>query len=220
MLDVVYKFVQSHPQEVTWGFTAIAGIWLAFAYFRQHAHEQKMKRLEHELTLDRSKRGSIYALKAASYERYVRMLDDFGAKHQTQLAARMQPIFSTYMTRMLTIQNGDDVERANVITTFSQEVFVLFDEAQADFLKMKAESRALRLTASDRLVALFDELEQQVEASTNDSRALIGDLPALLMAGGQTSIQERTQVLGRLAEAIASKSQELSRQMRCDLNEI
>lgn len=220
MLEAIYKFVHSHPEEVTWAVTFINAAWLTFTFFRQHHHDKAMKRLEHELSLDLNKRGSIYASKSASYERYVRMLDDFGAKHQTQLAAKMQPLFLSYLTRMITAKDDDKSERESAITAFSKDVFTLFDEAQRDFLKLKAESRTLRLTASDKLFALFDELEQQVEVSMNQSRALIGDLPALTMAGDQVSIERRKQDLGILDETIASKSQELHRQMRSDLREI
>jgi hypothetical protein len=219
MLDAVYKFVQSHPQEVTWGVIIINGLWIAFAYFSQHRHDKSMKQLEHSLTLERTKRGSLYSLKSTSYERYLRMLDDFGAKNQTQLVARMQPALTTYLNRMV-IAAEDDIERKSAIAAFSQEVLLIVDEGQGDFFKLKSESRAIRLTASDALVQLFDELETLVEKSIIESRTFISDLPALLMANDQIGIQKQSNNGATTSGEINKKSQALQLQMRRDLNEI
>jgi hypothetical protein len=218
MLDAIYKLVQSHPQEVTWGVMIINGLWIAFAYFSQHRHDKSMKQLEHSLTLERTKRGSLHSLKSASYERYLRTLDDFGAKNQTQLVARMQPAFTKYLDQMAVA--AKDHEKKSTFATFSQDVLLLVDGAQGDFFKLKSESRAIRLTASDAVVQLFDELETLVEKSMIESRTFISDLPALLMANDQIGIQKQLSEGATTSREINKKSQALQLQMRRDLNEI
>jgi hypothetical protein len=220
MLDAVFNFVQSHPQEVTLAFAVITALWVASSFFLKHRHEKDLKRLEHSLTLERTKRGSLYASKAASYERYAKMLDDFGAKHQTALVARMEPIFAKYVTQMLEVQAGGGNGHATAVATYVRDVMLVFDEAQRDFLKLKSESRALRLTASDKLVQFFDELEQLVEKSVIDSRTLIGEIPNLAMSDDPNILQQRLSELSLASSEIHNKSQELHRQMRIDLTEI
>ncbi len=219
MFDQIYGVVQTHPQEVSWAFAFMNAVWLLFTYFKQQSHERGMTRVQHDMNLDLERRKTVFTMKTSSYERYVRMLDEFGARHQTGLFRRMQPCFATYMESMVKA-NGDNVAVRTALSKFSQDVLIFIDEASQNFLKIRAETRTLKLTASDQLVAFFDALDSEMEKSMNDAQTFITDLPKLQLSGNQEEINTRLGVCAQSGAVLHRYSKEIEAQMRIELKEI
>lgn len=217
-MKYIYDLIQENPGFFAWIFGIVNVLWGVFLYFNSKRHDRELKALQHSLDLDLERRKQVFELKVSQYERYVGMLDEFGRKYQTELITRMKPMFEQYMSAMLAA-NGEHSKNA-AIATFSTQVMELMNESSAEYMKLKAESRSLKLTASDSLIKIFEELETLVQASMNSAHDLIKQLPVLIMSNDEHEMSRLQNALNEQGECIQVKSSELERQMRFELKEI
>ena len=152
------------------------------------------------------------------YERYVKMLDDFGRKYQSELFIKMQPSFNEYMDKMLNAQN--EQTKSVALSQFSMSVMELMNESMREYSILKSESRALKLTAGESLLIIFEDLENLVETSIESVKLFINELPILILSGDQEELQGKQSILDQQGKEIQEKSKELERKMRLELNEI
>ena len=96
----------------------------------------------------------------------------------------------------------------------------LMNEASEEYMKLKAESKSLKLTASDSLIKIFEELENLVQASKDSAHNLMKQLPKLIMSNNLNELSKLQDELKTHGETITMKSSELEKQMRFELNEI
>lgn len=218
MLDAVYSLIHESPKVAAWAFGVINALWLAFVYFNNKRHEREMKRVQHNLDLDLERRKTVFALKVSSYERYVRLLDDFGKKYQTQLLDRMMPMFSQYLSETLAASETRSAERGkNAISSFFHSVMSLMNEATQEYLQLRAESKTLKLTASAPLLTALEQLEGGVTESMDTSQEFMRKFPDLFISNDQAEIQRYQSCLADQGASIHRMSRELEQQMRADL---
>lgn len=217
-MNTIYTIIQQNPEFFVWAFGIVNVLWGAFLYFNKKRHDRELKKLEHSLNLDLERRKHIFELKISQYERYFVMLDEFGKKYQTELLDRMQPMFKEYMNAMLAAKT--DEEKNAAIGVFSTQVMELMNESSTEYLKLKAESRSLKLTASDKLILIFDTLESLVKGSMDSAQEFIKQLPTFIMAGNSAEMIANQANLIKQSELIQSKSVELEHQMRSELKDI
>jgi hypothetical protein len=217
-MNTIYTLIQQNPEFFAWVFGIVNVLWGAFLYFNKKRHDRELKKLQHSLNLDLERRKQFFELKVSQYERYVVMLDEFGRKYQTELMDRMQPMFQEYMSAMLVAKTEEAKNMA--IGVFSTQVMELMNESSTEYLKLKAESRSLKLTASDRLIEIFEALETLVKESMDSAQEFIKQLPALIMSGNSAEMTAQQTAINRQAENIQTKSNELEQQMRSELKDI
>jgi hypothetical protein len=102
---------------------------------------------------------------------------------------------------------------------FSQQMLGVFDESSLEWFKLKAESKSLKLSASDSLISLLEELETLVEGSKDSAQGFIKRLPILITSNDTKEISRLQSELNQQAESIQVKSRALAHQMRLDLKE-
>jgi hypothetical protein len=218
-MEIIYEIISNNPSYFAWAFGIVNVLWAIFLYFNKQSHERKLKSIQHNLNLDLERRKKVFELKVSQYESYVKNLDNFGRDYQSELFVRMQPIFQKYMERMLEAEN-DEQESTSAINQFSLEVMDLMNESMKQYNILKSESRSLKLTASDSLIDIFEELEALVEHSIEQSNQFISDLPMLMISGDEERMQARQSLLNEQGKNIQLKSKELERKMRLELLEI
>lgn len=218
-MQYIYNLIQGNPGFFAWIFGIVNVLWGVFLYFNGQRHNRELKALQHSLDLDIERRKQVFKMKVTQYERYVGMIDEFGRKYQTELITRMKPLFEQYMSAMLAAAN-DENSKSVAIATFSSQVMELMNESSEEYMKLKAESRSLKLTASDSLIKIFEELETLVQASMNSAQYLMNQLPALIMSNNEREMSRLQNELNEQGESIKAKSSELERQMRFELKEI
>ncbi len=217
-MNTIYTIIQQNPEFFVRAFGIVNVLWGAFLYFNKKRHDRELKKLEQSLNLDLERRKYIFELKISQYERYFVMLDEFGKKYQAGLLDRMQPMFKEYMNAMLAAKT--DEEKNAAIGVFSTQVMELMNESSTEYLKLKAESRSLKLTASDKLILIFDALESLVKESMDSAQEFIKQLPTLIMAGNSAKMTAKQANLNKQSELIQAKSVELEHQMRSELKVI
>ncbi|MFH0731068.1 MAG: hypothetical protein V2B19_32590 [Pseudomonadota bacterium] len=216
-MKLIYDLIQQDPKFFTWVFGIINVLWVAFLYYNQKRHDRELKKLQHSLNLDLERRKRVFDLKVGQYERYVGMLDEFGRKYQTGLYIRVEPIFKQYMSIMLTASN--EQLKATTLAKFSEQMLDVFNEISLEWIRLKAESKALKLSASDSLISLLKELESMVEGSKSSAENFIKKLPILIISKNTDEISRLQIELNNQSEGIQVKSKELEHQMRLDLKE-
>ncbi|ABG39202.1 conserved hypothetical protein [Paraglaciecola sp. T6c] len=217
-MESVYLYIQQNPDYFAWIFCVLNVLWAGYVYFNKQRHDKNLKELQHSLNLDLERRKKIFELKISHYERYVKMLDEFGRKYQSELFNRMQPIFARYMAEMLDCET--EVEKSAALSQFSMQVMELMSESMREYAILKSESKSLKLTASAALIKTFEELESLVEHSIESAKEFINQFPVLIMSNNQTDMQTKQGILNGQGQDIQLKSKELEQQMRIELNEI
>lgn len=217
-METLYFYIQQNPDYFAWIFCVLNVLWAGYVYFNKKSHDKNLKELQHSLNLDLERRKKVFELKMSHYERYVKMLDEFGRKYQSELFERMQPIFTRYMAQMLDCKTEEEKNAA--LSQFSMQVMALMNESMREYAILKSESRSLKLTASVSLLKIFEELESLVEHSIESVKDFIDQLPTLILSNNQDDIQTKQGILNVQGQDIQLKSSELERQMRIELNEI
>jgi hypothetical protein len=216
-MKFIYDLIQQDPEYFAWAFGIVNVLWVAFLYFNKKRHDRALKELQHSLNLDLERRKRVFNLKVGQYERYVGMLDEFGRKYQTGLFSRVEPIFKQFMSAMLAANN--EQLKTSALAMFSQQMLGVFDESSLEWFKLKAESKSLKLSASDSLISLLEELETLVEGSKDSAQGFIKRLPILITSNDTKEISRLQSELNQQAESIQVKSRALAHQMRLDLKE-
>lgn len=217
-MESVYLYIQQNPDYFAWIFCGLNVLWAGYVYFNKKTHDKNLKEIQHSLNLDLERRKKVFELKMSHYERYVKMLDEFGRKYQSELFERMQPIFARYMAQLLDCKT--EKEKIAALSQFSMKVMELMSESMREYSILKSESRSLKLTASVSLLKIFEELENLVEHSIEFAKEFINQLPILIMSNNQDDIQTKQNVLNIQGQDILFKSKELEQQMRIELKEI
>lgn len=211
----VYELIRANPDYFAWAFGLVNIGWIGFVYFNSKRHDRELISLKHSLDLDLERRKHAFELRSVQYDRYAKLLDDFGRKYQTEMMQRMQPIFTSFLAGMTSASN--EQEKRAAVTEFSAGVMSLMGEASTEYLQIKAESRSLRLTSSDELCKLLDEMEQLMKESMETGNQLIASIPVLVMAGESEKLMSEQKVIVAQGEAIQEKSKEIENQMRAEL---
>ena len=217
-MKYLYDLIKENPGFFAWIFGIVNVLWGCFLYFNNKRHDRELRALQHSLDLDLERRKKVFELKVSQYERYVGMIDEFGRKYQTELIIRMKPIFEQYMSAMLAANNEHSKNAA--IATFSTQVMTLMNETSSEYMKLKAESKSLKLTASDSLIKIFNELETLVQRSMNSAHDFITQLPMLIMSNNEHEMARLQNILNEQGQNIQTKSSDLENQMRLELKEI
>ena len=217
-MESVYSYIQQNPDYFAWIFTLLNVLWVGYVYFNKKSHDKNLKKMQHSLNLDLERRKKVFELKMSHYERYVKMLDEFGRKYQSELFERMQPIFARYLAQMLDCKTEE--KKSAALSHFSMKTMELMNESMREYAILKSESRSLKLTASVSLLKIFEELENLVECSIESAKEFINQLPVLIMSNNQGEMQAKQLILNVQGQDIQLKSRELEQQMRIELNEI
>lgn len=218
MTETITTFIDANAGIITLAFILTNAAWLVFTFFYKFKKQKELEFARHERSLDLEQRRRFYESRIERYEKYAGMIDDFGRKYQTELFARMAPAFEKYLKRSL--EGADQEQRAQAISDFTSEVGVIMNDAQAEYLKIRAESKALKLLASDDLISCLDHLERLVEKSMNMSNSFLQELPLLMTTDSQAKISARQNSFAELSKEIVASSETLEDQMRLDLQAI
>ncbi len=192
-----------------------------FVYFNRKRHEREIESLKHSYNLDLEKRKRIYEMKATQFEKYFRMIDDFGKRQQVDIPKRMQPIINEFMRNYLkAIDRGDKTAATESITNFGSKISDVTNEGMEQYLSLKSETNSLKLIASDELSLLFDELQQLYDSAFDSAQNFLSIFVELVIANRQAEIQKCIETFGIHGDNIKIAAKKLMNQMRKELNKI
>lgn len=220
-METIYKIISSNPEYFACVFGLINALWVAFLYFNKKRHEKEILQLKHGLNLDLEKRKKIYEMKSGQFEKYFKMADDFGKKHQVDLPKRLQPIFNEYMENYLKASmNADKEAERKCIVKFGEQVSSIMNQGMEEYFALKSETNSLKLIASEELARIFEEVQDAYEKAFNTSNEFMGKFVEITAANNSEENIKYQELMKEQGENIQEKLNTLMKQMRKELNEI
>ena len=220
-MEELFKIISEKPEYAAWAFGLINALWLAFQYFNKKRHERELIAVKQSFDLDLERRKKVFEMKAAQYESYFRHIDSIHNKHQTDYQNVFTPIMNQFMTSYLHACDRNDEAKATTATIkFSEEISKITRDGFQELGVIESETNSLRLTASDEVAVLLDEIKDLYDQLFSISGKMMSDLVKITIENDQDLAAENQAELMRVGELAKSKAKELREQMRNDLKQI
>ena len=220
-MEEIFKVISEKPEYFAWAFGLVNALWLGFVYFNKKRHEKELIKIKQSFDLDLERRKKVFEMKASQYEAYFRYLDAIHNRHQTDYQDVLIPIMNEFMSSYLDASSRNDEEAAIAATIkFSKQISRLTRDGMQEMGVIESETNSLRLTASDEVNKLLDEIKSLYSLLFETSGKMMSDLLQITINNDQELAKRNQEELNRLSELAKSKSAELREQMRNDLKQI
>jgi len=224
--NIVAIFQQMRRKRVSkgmaaWAFGLINALWIAFLYFNKKSHEKELIEVKQSFDLDLERRKKVFEMKASQYESYFRHIDAIHNKHQTDYQNIFVPIMNEFMASYLEASNQNNEEEATRATiTFSEKISKITQDGFQELGVIESETNSLRLTASDEVAVLLDEIKDLYSILFTLSGKMMSDLVEITIHNNQALAEENQNEIMQVGEKLKSKAIQLREQMRNDLKQI
>ncbi|MDY6906110.1 MAG: hypothetical protein SWH61_15665 [Thermodesulfobacteriota bacterium] len=220
-MEEIFKVISEKPEYFTWAFGLVNALWIGFVYFNKKRHEKELIKVKQSFNLDLERRKKVFEMKASQYEAYFRHIDAIHNRHKTDYQDVFAPIMNEFMSSYLGASSKSDKEAATAATIkFSEQISKLTRDGMQEMGVFESETNSLRLTASDEVATLLDEIKSLYTALFEASGKMMSDLVQITINNDQDLAKRNQEELYRLGELAKSKSAELREQMRNDLKQI
>ena len=115
---------------------------------------------------------------------------------------------------------NDEAEATTATIKFSEEISKITRDGFQELGVIESETNSLRLTASDEVAVLLDEIKDLYDQLFSISGKMMSDLVKITIENDQDLAAENQAELMRVGELAKSKAKELREQMRNDLKQI
>ena len=221
MLETIFEIISQKPEFFTWVFGVVNALWISFLYFNTKRHKAELECLKQSLNLDLERRKKVFEMKSSQYEAYFKSIDALHNRHQTDYQDVVLPIindFNSAYTRAMSAGNTNAATEASIL--FQERIGKISRDGFQEVQVIKSETNTLRLTASDAIAELLDELEVLYDKMFEHSGKMISDLVKITMNNDQKLASENQAILNKLGDVTKAKSRALREQMRLDLQNI
>lgn len=220
-MEEIFKIISEKPEYAAWAFGLINALWVAFLYFNKKRHEKELIEVKQSFDLDLERRKKVFEMKSAQYESYFRHIDAVHNKHQTDYQDVFTPIMNEFMSSYLEACDKNDEEAATQATIrFSEKISKITRDGFQELGVIESETNSLRLTASDEVAALLDEIKDLYGQLFTISGKLMSDLVQITINNDQELAAQNQAELMRAGNLAKQKAAELREQMRKDLKQI
>ena len=220
-MEEIFKIISEKPEYFAWTFGLINALWLGFVYFNKKRHEKELIEVKQSFDLDLERRKKVFEMKASQYEAYFRHIDAIHNRHQTDYQDVFMPIMNEFMSSYLEASSRDDETATTKATIeFSENISKLTRDGMQEMGVIESETNSLRLTASDEVASLLDEIKSIYSALFEMSGKMMSDLVQITINNDQDLANRNQAQLQELGELAKEKSAELREQMRNDLTQI
>lgn len=217
----IFTTISENPQYYAWAFGLVNALWLGFVYFNNKRHERELIEVKQSYDLDLERRKKVFEMKASQYEAYFRHIDAIHSRHQTDYQDVFMPIMNEFMASYLEASSINDEEASTAATIkFSEQISKLTRDGMQELAVIESETNSLRLTASDEVADLLDEIKNIYTTLFKASGKMMSDLVQITINNDQELANRNKAELHRLGELAKAKSTQLRDQMRNDLKQI
>ncbi|MEP3350302.1 MAG: hypothetical protein ABJN96_10180 [Marinomonas sp.] len=220
-MEEIFKVISEKPEYFAWAFGVANALWLAFIYFNKKRHEKELIVVKQSFDLDLERRKKVFEMKVSQYESYFRNIDEIHNRHQTDYYDVVLPIINDFNSAYMYACDVNDTKAATEATiAFSERMGKLTRDGFQELQIMRSETNSLRLTASDSVAILLDDIQAIYEQLFEASNKIISDLVHVTLNNDQELAEKNQAHLTELGKLALLKSNELREQMRVDLKEI
>lgn len=217
-MEALFKVISEKPEFFAWAFALVNVLWGAFLYFNKKRHEEELIRVKQGLDLDLERRKKVFEMKAGQYEAYFRHIDAMHRKHQTDYQDVFAPIVNEFMASYLSASSADDKQAATQATVrFSERVSAISRDGFEELMVIESETNSLRLTASDEVASLLDEIQDLYQQLFAASGQMLGELVNITVNNDQQRATELQSQIFDLGSKTKERAAALREAMRRDL---
>lgn len=217
-MEALFKFISEKPEFFAWVFALVNMLWGAFLYFNKKRHEKELIRVKQRLDLDLERRKKVFEMKAGQYEAYFKHIDAMHRKHQTDYQDVFVPIMNEFMASYLSARAaGDKQAEAQATVRFSERVSSISRDGFEESMIIESETNSLRLTASDEVAGLLDEIRDLYQQLFAASGQMLNELVNITINNDQRRAAELQSQLFDLGNRTKEKAAALREAMRRDL---
>ena len=217
-MDSIYSIATKYPELVTWLFALVNAVWIVFIYFNKKKHERALLKLKKSIDLDLERRKKIFEMKTSQYEDYFRNVDAIHKRHQNDYQEIVVPIIDEFNASFQRAMASGDREGATESSIlFSSKINKITLDGLDELQIIRSQTNTLRLTASDEVAKLLDELQDLYESLFQMSQKMISDIVSIAVDGNQALALENQAKFAELGKLTIARSLELREQMRLDL---
>jgi len=220
-MNEILKIISEKPEYVALAFALINAFWVTFIYFNKKRHEKELIKVKQSLDLDIERRKKVFEMKATQYESYFKHIDAIHNKHQTDYQDILIPIINEFMSLYLEACNKNDNETATQATIrFSKNISKITHDGFQELRIIESETNSLRLTASDEVALLLDNIKDLYDQLFAISGKMMSDLVSITINNDKKLADQNQIELKRVGDLVKQKATELREQMRKDLKQI
>jgi len=220
-MEYIYKIISEKPGYFSFVFGFVNFLWLLFIYVNKKRHEKELIGVKQSFDLDLERRKKVFEMKASQYEAYFRNIDSIHNKHQTDYQDLFKPIMNEFISSYLDASSKNNKEAIIAATiNFSEQLSKITKDGMQEMSVIESETNSLRLTASDEVANLLDEIKFIYLALFEFSNKMMSDLVKITINNDQELATKNQKELYRLGELAQNKAAELREQMRNDLKQI
>ena len=220
-MEEIFRVISEKPEYFAWAFGLVNALWLGFVYFNKKRHEKELIGVKQSFDLDLERRKKVFEMKASQYEAYFRHIDAIHNRQQTSYQDVFLPIMNEFMSSYLEASSRDDEAAATAATiAFSEKISKITRDGMQELGVIESETNSLRLTASDKVATLLDEIKGIYSDLFEASGKMMSDLVKITINNDQDLANCNIAQLQELGELAKAKAAELREQMRNDLKQI
>lgn len=220
-MEEIFKFISEKPEYTAFSFAVINALWIVFIYFNKKKHEKELIGVKQSFNLDLEHRKKVFEMKASQYEAYFKNIDAIHNKHQMDYQNIFTPIMNEFMSTYLEACTNNNEEEATKATIwFSKKISKITQDGFQELKIMESETNSLRLTASDEVAILLDEIKELYNQLFTLSGKMMSDLVQITINNDQTLAIKNQENMMVVADKVKRKAIQLREQMRNDLKKI
>ena len=220
-MEEIFKVISEKPEYFAWAFGLVNALWIGFVYFNKKRHEKELIGVKQSFDLDLERRKKVFEMKASQYETYFRHIDAIHNRHQTDYQDVFMPIMNEFMSSYLEASSRDDESAATAATIeFSEKISKISRDGMQELGVIESETNSLRLTASDEVASLLDDIKDLYSALFEASGKMMSDLVKITINNDQELANSNMAKLQELGDLAKAKAAALREQMRNDLKQI
>ncbi len=220
-MEKILHIISGKPEYVAWAFVIINAAWIIFVYFNSKRHEKELIQVQQIHDLDLERRKKVFEMKATQYESYFKHIDAVHRKHQTDYQNVFMPIMNEFMSRYLVACDEKDEKKATQATiVFSEKISKITRDGFQELGIIESKTNSLRLTASDEVAKLLDEIAEVYSQMFDISGKMMSDLIEIAINNNQQLAAQNQSQLMEIGEKAKRKAAKLREAMRNDLKQI
>lgn len=220
-MEILFDLISSKPDYFAWAFGIVNALWAGFLYFNKKRHERELIRVQQTFDLDLERRKKVFEMKASQYESYFKHIDGIHNKHQMDYQDVFVPIMNEFMAGCLSATSAGDPQGTTQATIqFSEKISRVTRVGFEELSVIESETNTLRLTASDEVAALLDEIKVLYDRLFALSGKMMSELVNITINNNQQLANELQSQLMAVGDKVKIKAAALREAMRNDLKRI
>ena len=177
------------------------------------------EKISSEYQLEIAKRKYQYEDKRTQYFKYFHLLDELDAEGIKSVTSEFLPAMKTFNEEFLKSNNDND-KMTVAITKFSNSVNNLMIKSTESYIKIKRETKTIKLVAGDTVLQLLQEIELNYSDSLTKSSEMMKELSHNIISGNQESINSQQKEIEVIANNINDLKEQLISEVRKELGEM